>query len=40
MLTISIYIIFRSNFTVIAIRVWKAVLANIVAFIGRSPGTY
>ena len=36
-LLISIYIVSRSNFIVITIRVWKVILASIVALIGRSP---
>jgi hypothetical protein len=39
-LTISICVVSRSNFTVIAIRVRKVVLANIVALVGRSPRAY
>ena len=36
MLTVSLYIVSRSNFAGIAIRVQYIVLANAVALIGRS----
>src|SRR5947207_5360077 len=36
-LTASIWTVLRSNFAVIAMRVWKAVLASVVALVGRSP---
>jgi len=35
-LTVSIYVVSRLNFVVIAIRVRKVVLANAVALVGRS----
>jgi len=40
MLITSICVVSRLNFIVITIRVWKVVLANIVALIGRSFGAY
>src|SRR6266480_532885 len=36
-LTASIWTVLRSNFVMIAMRVRKAVLASVVALIGRSP---